>query len=99
MPPANLFIFGIIDLCLVFCRGLSKTRIRDGSTVTQPSTPRRTPFAITIPRSRPSVKDIKQSAIKPAIVVIELPTTLARVSFMATAMASFWSSNFSFCSL
>ena len=52
----------------------------EGRTVTQPITPSRTPFAITSPRSKPRVKDIKQSAIKPAIVVIELPSTEVKVS-------------------
>ena len=52
----------------------------DGRTVIQEITPRITPFAITIPRSRPSVNVIKQSAIKPATVVIELPITERTVS-------------------
>ncbi len=50
-------------------------------------TPNITPFAITIPRSFPRVNDMKQSAINPATVVIELPTTLERVSRIAAAIA------------
>ena len=46
---------------------------------------------MTMPRSRPSVKVIKQSAIKPATVVTELPMTEAKVSLMASAIASSWS--------
>ena len=84
----SFVISGINDLCLVFCSGLSNTRISDGSTVTHPITPSKTPFAITSPRSRPSVKVIKQSAANPAMVVTELPTTEVRVSWMATAIAS-----------
>ena len=70
-----LGISGSRGLCLVFCIALSKTRSIEGSIVTQEITPMKTPFAITIPRSRPRVKLMKQSAMKPAIVVIELPTT------------------------
>ena len=51
-----------------------------GRMVTQPITPSSTPLAITIPRSRPSVKVMKHSAIKPATVVTELPITEANVS-------------------
>ena len=50
-----------------------------GRTVTQPMTPRITPLAITMPRSRPMVKDMKHSAMKPATVVMELPSTLVKV--------------------
>ena len=42
-----------------------------GRTVTQQITPITTPFALTIPRSRPSANVIKQSAAKPAIVVTD----------------------------
>ena len=80
MPPAALSILGMRLLCFVFCSGLSSIKIREGSTVTQPITPNNTPFAITMPRSRPRVKDIKQRAMKPATVVKELPTTETRVS-------------------
>ena len=55
--------------------------------VTQPMTPRRTPLAITMPRSAPMVKVIKQRAIKPAIVVTELPAIAVKVLRMAFAMA------------
>ena len=70
-----------------------------GSTVTQPRTPSSTPLAITMPRSRPRVKLMKHRAMKPAMVVTELPMTLVRVSLMATAMASLLSGYFSRCSL
>ena len=46
-----------------------------GRTVTQQTTPIKTPFAITIPRSRPRAKVITHSARKPATVVTELPAT------------------------
>lgn len=71
---------GMMERCLVFCRGLSSTRIRAGSTVTQPSTPSSTPLAMTRPRSRPSVKPMKHRAMKPEMVVTELPITLVSVS-------------------
>ena len=59
-----------------------------GSTVTLPITPISTPFAITMPRSRPMVKLMKQRAMKPATVVTELPSTDVKVSWIAAAMAS-----------
>ena len=91
IPFASFFVDGISDLCIVFSSGLSSTRMSDGRIVTQPITPKITPLAITIPRSRPSVKVIKQSAIKPATVVIELPSTERVVSLIATAIALLWS--------
>ena len=87
-PLENLDISGIRDLCFVLCKGLSRIKIIEGRTVTQPKTPKMTPFAITKPRSLPIVKDIKHSAMNPATVVIELPTTLASVAWMAAAIAS-----------
>ena len=66
---------------------LSKIRRKDGRIVTQHSTPKMTPFAITIPKSFPSVKLIKQRAINPATVVMELPTTDEKVLEMAWAIA------------
>ena len=66
-----------------------------GKMVTHPTTPNITPLAITIPRSVPSVNVIKQSAKKPAIDVIELPTTDLNVAAMAFAIASFLLSFFS----
>ena len=88
MPFANLPMLGINALCFVFCKGLSRIRIRAGRTVTQPMTPSRTPFAMTMPKSRPMVKDMKHREINPATVVMELPTTLVSVFWIATAMAS-----------
>ena len=67
-------------------RGLSKVRMMAGRTVTLPITPRRTPLAITSPRSRPMVKVMKQRAIKPAMVVAELPKTELKVSLMASSI-------------
>ena len=64
-------------------QGLVEQQDVDGRTVTQDSTPSRTPFAITMPRSRPSVNDMKHRARKPAIVVMELPTTDVSVALMA----------------
>ena len=87
---------GRITLWVVFSIALSNTRIRDGRIVTQAITPSTTPFAMTIPRSSPSVKLMKHSATKPATVVIELPTTDDIVSAMACAIASFLSV-YSFC--
>ena len=54
---------------------------------------------MTMPRSRPSVKLMKHSAAKPAMVVMELPTTEVSVSWMAAAMASLLSARRSRCSL
>ena len=59
-----------------------------GSIVTLAITPNTTPFAITIPRSRPIVYVMKQSARNPAIVVAELPVTETSVASMASAIAS-----------
>ena len=88
IAPDNLTGLGSIALCLVLSKGLSSTRIIDGKIVTHPITPRSTPLAITIPRSAPRVKLMKQRAMKPAIVVMELPTTDVSVSLMAYAIAS-----------
>ena len=59
-----------------------------GSRMTVPSTPRITPLLITRPRSRPSVKLMKQMATKPATVVRLLPTMEEMVLQMALAIAS-----------
>ena len=59
----------------------------EGSIVTQPITPKITPFAITTPISRPRVKLMKQSAINPAIVVMDEPITDCSVMLIAAAMA------------
>ena len=85
-------ISGSNTLCLVFSINLSQTRIIDGNTVTHPNTPNTTPFAITTPKSNPSVKLIKHKATKPATVVIELPTTEVIVFDTACAIALLWSS-------
>ena len=95
----KLRISGMMERCFVFCRGLSSTRIIDGSTVTQPSTPSSTPLAMTMPKSRPSVKLMKHRAMKPEMVVTELPMTLVRVAWMAVAMASSLLSQSGSCSL
>ena len=71
-----------------FINHLLKVRIRAGRTVTEPMTPKMTPFAMTIPRSIPNVKDMKQRAIKPATVVAEEPKTELIVFLMASIMAS-----------
>ena len=89
---------GISERCIVFVSGLSSSKIIAGRIVTQPKTPSSTPFAITIPKSLPSVKVIKHSAMNPATVVIELPSTEVTVSFIATAIASLLSEYFCFCS-
>ena len=56
--------------------------------VTEPITPSTTPFAITMPRSMPRVKDMKQRAIKPATVVAEEPKTELIVFLIASIIAS-----------
>ena len=43
---------------------------------------------MTMPKSRPMVKDMKHRAMKPATVVMEEPSTEVRVAWMAWAMAS-----------
>ena len=98
MTPASLSVEGIRDLCLVLRSNLSRAKIRDGRVVTQPITPRTTPFAMTIPRSFPRVKLIKHRAINPATVVTELPTTEVSVLWIASAMASRLSGRVSLCS-
>ena len=87
IPEANLSILGIIERCFVFSRTLSNISNNEGSIVTHPITPNITPFAITIPRSTPSVKLMKHIARNPATVVIELPITDVNVAFTACAMA------------
>jgi len=54
--------------------------------VMEPTTPSKTPLAMTRPRSRPRVKVIKQRARKPAMVVAELPITELKVSLMACSI-------------
>ena len=83
----GLSILLIRGLCFVFSITPSNTRIIAGRTVTQQITPITTPFAITIPMSRPSAKVITHSARKPAIVVTELPATDLNVSAIACAIA------------
>ena len=46
---------GMSGLCFVFCRIGSNTSTIDGRIVMQASTPKSTPFAMTRPRSMPSV--------------------------------------------
>ena len=98
-PAENLLILGISGLWCSFASGLSRTSISDGRIVTQPITPKSTPFAITMPRSLPRVKLIKHRAIKPAIVVTELPVTEVSVLDIALAMAFSLSGYFSLHSL
>ena len=69
-------------------RNLLKVRIKAGRTVTAPITPKMTPLAMTIPRSIPRVKDMKQRAIKPATVVADEPKTELMVFLMASTMAA-----------
>ena len=57
------------SLCFVFSIALSNIKSIAGNTVTTETTPKNTPFAITIPISSPSVRLIKHSAIKPKNVV------------------------------
>ena len=89
----SVILFGLNSssalLCDVFWIALSNTRTRDGKIVTQLTTPKSTPFAITIPRSRPKVNVIKQSAIKPAIVVSDEPATEVIVATIASSIALF----------
>ena len=80
---------GRIDLWSNLRSGLSKAKMSAGKIVTLPITPRITPLAITIPKSMPSVKVIKHSAMKPATVVADEPNTELSVALMACSMA--WS--------
>ena len=64
-----------------------KTRIRAGRTVTEPITPRTTPFAMTRPRSSPKPKVMKQRATNPATVVAEPPNTELMAALIALSMA------------
>ena len=82
------FVPSFSALWCVFSTALWKTRIKDGSTVTQQITPNTTPFAMTIPMSRPNVKVMKHMARKPAMVVRDEPATDTIVADMAYAMAS-----------
>ena len=82
----------MMALCLVFSIHLSIARIMEGRIVTHPITPNTTPFAITTPRSIPSVNVMKHIARNPAIVVMELPTTEVNVCEIAWDIARFLSS-------
>ena len=90
---------GKISLCDVFSIALLNCNIIAGKTVTTVITPNRTPFAITIPISFPSVKFILHSAKNPAIVVSELPKTDTNVFAIAFAIASSLFEYFSFSAL
>ena len=69
----------------------SRNKQDQGRIVTQQSTPMITPFAITIPRSRPSANVITQRATNPATVVTELPTMDLNVLEIACPIARFLS--------
>ena len=84
----NFSNLGKISLCFVFSIALSNIKSIAGNTVTTETTPKNTPFAITIPISFPSVKFILHNAKNPAIVVSELPTTDTKVFDIACAIAS-----------
>ena len=88
---------GSRTLCAVFRIAPSNIRIIAGSTVMQAITPQTTPFAMTMPRSRPSVKLMKHIARNPATVVRELLTTELTVIEIACAMAAFLSSGYCCC--
>ena len=88
---------GSSALCAVLRIAPSKSRIIAGRTVTQEITPQMTPFAMTMPRSRPSVKLMKHMARKPATVVSELLTTEPTVMEIACAIAVFRSSGYCCC--
>ena len=97
--PEIFDISGISTLCFVFSIALSQASISAGRIVTHPITPMITPLAITIPRSRPSVKLIKHNAMNPATVVTELPVTETIVWDIACAIARFLSPSYlSICS-
>ena len=84
----KLLKFGTNSLCLVFSINLSNINIKLGNSVNTTITPINTPFAITIPRSDPSVNCIAHRARKPTIVVSELPVTDLNVSLIASIIAS-----------
>ena len=68
---------------------MSNTSIVAGKTVTTQINPIKTPFAITKPISLPIASCIVHNAKKPAIVVIELPTTDEIVLVIAFSIASY----------
>ena len=76
----------------------SKTRMRQGRIRMTQAIPITTPFAMTMPMSRPMVKRIAQRARKPAMVVSELPERETKADEMAFAMASCLFDRFSFSS-
>ena len=80
---------GNISLCEVFFINLSNSNIIAGKIVTTLITPNKTPFAITIPISFPSVRFMLHNAKNPAIVVSELPNTAENVFCIAADIASF----------
>ena len=83
---------GKIVLCLYFEICLSNISIKEGNIVTVHNTPMTTPFAITIPISRPNPNSITHKAKNPANVVVELPNTDVTVFLIAFAMAVLLSS-------
>ena len=88
----TLLNLGKIVLCLYFEICLSNISIKEGNIVTVHNTPMTTPFAITIPISRPNPNSITHKAKNPANVVVELPNTDVTVFLIAFAMAVLLSS-------
>ena len=66
----------------------SKMSTMDGRTNTTVNMPKATPFAITKPISKPSLRCMKHSARKPKTVVSELPAKAAKLLVTAAAIAS-----------
>ena len=84
----NLSNFRFKLLCFVFSIKESNTSNKLGNNVKTDITPRITPLAITIPKSRPSVNFIVHNTRKPAIVVRDEPITDVNVSLIASFIAS-----------
>ena len=74
--------------CLYFSTHLSKVRINAGRMTTVQMTPSATPFAMTMPMSRPSVRRMAHRARKPAMVVSDEAEIEVMVLQMALTMAS-----------
>ena len=75
-------------MCFVLSISLSPTISKAGNKVRTQTKPHRTPLAITIPISVPSVKSIVHNARKPANVVRDEPRTDWNVATIALAIAS-----------
>ena len=90
LKSESLLKLGTWGLCLKRWMGVSNISSIAGRTTTTLATPSTTPFDMTIPISRPSVKLMKQRARKPKTVVSELPASEMKVFDIALDIASFF---------